>query len=247
MTTIVGTSDLICFRDEADYFGVEDMYGVTTNNIKENHQEEEVDYSYTMLDPSGRYIFDVNPSRILSNEYFVAHFVNDASSINFNSSSLGTTVEKEKIVAMIEKNAIAYLNDSMTNFNCVMTPFGLPPLMAYVTTKPVDVGEELLASYGINYWLGKIKDDHQLMSIQNILDDSINFQRTLNQYDNHIDLVLEEAINSVHLSELYNIQTKVIEEIIRNHIRKIHRRRRSPRRWRQRLFSWWNRCRRRKV
>jgi hypothetical protein len=39
-----------------------------------------VDYAYAMLDPSERYVFDVNPSRIYrdNSSMFVAHLVNDA-------------------------------------------------------------------------------------------------------------------------------------------------------------------------
>jgi hypothetical protein len=155
---IVGTSDLVCFKDEARHFGVTATATAMDTATATGTQEEDdvpVDYSYAMLDPSERYVFDVNPSRIYrddgsSSSMFLAHLVNDAAAADFNlSSDFDETV----------RTAVAYLDKSLANFNVVMTPFGPPPLMAYVTVKPVEAGTELLATYGLDYWLGKIDDD----------------------------------------------------------------------------------------
>jgi hypothetical protein len=158
---IVGTSDLVCFKDEARQFGVtatatrteEDDDGNSSTSIQPQLPVPVVDYTYTMLDPSERYVFDVNPSRTVSSSMFVAHLVNDAAAADFSFSS--ATFDFDETVG----TAVAYLEESLANFNVVMTPFGPPPLMAYVTVKPVEAGTELLATYGLDYWLGKGDDD----------------------------------------------------------------------------------------
>jgi hypothetical protein len=155
---IVGTSDLVCFQDEARQFGVTATATSTSSSTSTQPQPQQpvlpVDYTYTMLDPSERYVFDVNPSRTVSSSMFVAHLVNDAAAADFNFSSTATLDFDETV-----GRAVAYLEESLANFNVVMTPFGPPPLMAYVTVKPVEAGSELLATYGLDYWLGKGDDD----------------------------------------------------------------------------------------
>lgn len=201
--TIVGTSDLVCHRDEARQFGVD-------------CDDTECDYSYSMLDPSRRYVFDVNPARPLANDLFVAHFVNDAAAASF----IHDPVE----MAMI------YLGRTLTNFNCVMTPLGPPPLMAYVTTKPVEEGTEFLASYGLDYWLGKMDlyDDR----LKDTFDSSPEVQRLLEQYETVIDSAVEQATAIVR-SDRYKGHAGIIRETIQSY--------RSRRPWRQRLRRWWRR------
>ena len=49
-----------------------------------------------------------------------------------------------------------YCETSRAGKNCVLVPLGpapLKPLMAYVTTRSVGMGEELLTTYGCEYWL----------------------------------------------------------------------------------------------
>jgi hypothetical protein len=151
---IVGTSDLVCFKDEARQFGV-----TATNTDEEEHVSIPVDYSYAMLDPSERYVFDVNPSRTVSS-MFVAHLVNDAAAADFSCCSHANENRTlEDFDETVVRTAVAYLDESLANFNVVMTPFGPPPLMAYVTVKPVDAGTEFLATYGLDYWLGKVDED----------------------------------------------------------------------------------------
>jgi hypothetical protein len=187
---IVGTSDLVCFNDEARHFGVVTAMDTATTTPLSTEEEDDgnmstsvqpqqfaaaaaaapVDYTYAMLDPSERYVFDVNPSRTVSSSssssMFVAHLVNDAAAADFSFSSANATLlDFDETV----RTAVAYLDESLANFNVVMTPFGPPPLMAYVTVKPVEAGTELLATYGLDYWLGKVDDDNN--NIDNDNDD----------------------------------------------------------------------------
>lgn len=180
--SLVGTSDLLCWEDEARHFGV--------NGSDDQVEEEKVDYSYAMLDPSGRYVFDVNPSRPLVNYLFLAHFVNDATAATFDDGN-------EDSAAIIESELLRYLQSSSKEFNCVMTPFGPPPLMAYVTIKPVEKGQELLASYGLDYWLGKVENEEAAARIQEILDTSPRVQQELEKYDHDIDSMVEQATEVV--------------------------------------------------
>ena len=52
-----------------------------------------------------------------------------------------------------EAEVVRYCETSRAGKNCVLVPLGPAPLMAYVTTRSVGVGEELLTTYGCEYWL----------------------------------------------------------------------------------------------
>lgn len=215
---MVGTSDLLCFQEEAVYFGV---------SVGDHSSAEmsTTDYSYTMLDPSGRYVFDVNPHRNLTtNHLFVAQFVNDASAADFTSE--GNTSSNMDI-------ALSYLETSLETCNCVMTPLGPPPLLAYVTTKPVEEGDEFLASYGIDYWLGKVPDE-DAEHIRHMWDRSTQMQIAQSHYDDAIDVAVELATDRV-ASERYDRFTKPIEKFIATQIRAA----RKGRSWWQRVRQWW--------
>lgn len=206
---IVGTSDLVCFQDEASHFGVI----IDPANATENEEEGRVDYAYTMLDPSGRYVFDVHPSRPLVNDMFLAHFVNDAAAADF------TNCRWDDDVAA--KEALNYLKTSLSNFNCVMTPFGPPPLMAYVTVKPIEAGSEFLASYGLDYWLGKVDDDDneddRTQTIGERIEMHPQVRQEIQKYDNEIDAALEKA-EIVALSERYRNHTNLLREMVGDHM-----------------------------
>jgi hypothetical protein len=126
---IVGGSDLVYFKNEAYFFGAGGA--------------GEGDFSFSIDDPSGKYVFDVNPDR-RTDRLFVGHLVNDAASANFDTNTAAPEA------------AVSYLKSSLQGINVVMTPFGPAPLMAYVTTRPVNKGEEFLGSYGLDYWLSKV-------------------------------------------------------------------------------------------
>jgi hypothetical protein len=129
---IVGDSDLLYFKDDAYYFS--------------EGGEGDGDYSFTIDDPSGRYVFDIQQRRPMSDHLFVGHLVNDASAADFSAEAVAAEV------------ALAYLEASSQARNVIMTPFGPAPITAYVTTRPVRAGEEFLASYGLDYWLSKVHE-----------------------------------------------------------------------------------------
>lgn len=80
-------------------------------------------------------------------------------------------------------------------FNVVMCGFGPPPLVAYVTTKPVPRGHEFLATYGLGYWLGKAfpyDDDHETFeTARQALDANPAVQTAYQKWDG----VLQEALD----------------------------------------------------
>jgi hypothetical protein len=200
---IVGTSDLVCFNNEARQFGVTDSATCSTEDEGEGNgstsiqsqQPAPVDYTYSMLDPSGRYVFDVNPSRTVSS-MFVAHLINDAAAADFSFSN-ATTFDFDETVG----TAVAYLEESLANFNVVMTPFGPPPLMAYVTVKPVEAGTELLATYGLDYWLGKGDDDDDVQdSLHRRLEDVPRVRQGIDRADDLVAAALKVAKAAVRSS-----------------------------------------------
>lgn len=209
--TIVGTSDLVCFRDEARHFGV---FEYEEGGIP----VAEVDYTYAMLDPSERYVFDVNPSRAVSS-MFVAHLVNDAAAADF---SIASAAEDGGIsIASFDEaagTALAYLQESVSNFNVVMTPFGCPPLMAYVTVKPVEAGCEFLATYGLDYWLGKgfkqgEQGDDAQEAMRKRLEELPKVLHEIDRADARVAAALREAKVAVRSSR-YATHTDLIGEAV---------------------------------
>ena len=251
---VVGTSDLICCQGEdASYFGV-----VPSNSNDTSAMMTDVDYSYTMLDPSGRYVFDVSPHRSSTsdNNFFLAHFVNDAAAVADLSVLLANTTTARTITATneqtkqhddaiaqktIETAMIDYWKSSLQNMNCIMIEFGPSPLMAYVTTKPVPVGKEFLASYGLGYWLGKVGDDELVAEIETCLKNSPQLQQVCEIYDDAIDKSIDEALQVV-LSDRYRKCTDILHGYIRKHyqLSRASSRRATHNRWRQRRpFRWF--------
>jgi hypothetical protein len=215
---IVGTSDLVCFDDEARQFGVtatattstkeEDDDGSISTSIQPQ-QHVPVDYTYAMLDPSERYVFDVNPSRTVSSSMFVAHLVNDAAAADFSFSS--ATFDFDESVG----TTVAYLEESLANFNVVMTPFGPPPLMAYVTVKPVEAGTELLATYGLDYWLGKGDDDDDDVqaAVHRRLEDVPRVRQGIDRADDIVAAALKVAKAAVRSSR-YKTHTDLMDRAV---------------------------------
>lgn len=56
-------------------------------------------------------------------------------------------------ISSSEDEVKRYYQTSRAKKNCVLVPMGPAPLMAYVTTRAVDPQEELLTTYGCEYWL----------------------------------------------------------------------------------------------
>merc|ERR1712048_895294 len=71
---------------------------------------------------------------------------------------MGLVNDGATCMAPDEAALITYYETSMARKNCVLVPFGPAPLMAYVTTRDVRDGEELLTTYGCEYWLNEIPD-----------------------------------------------------------------------------------------
>ena len=267
---IVGTSDLLHFEDESHVFG-----------------DAQEDFSYTMSDPSGKYMFDVNLERyssrrrmsienengsnnnhtiaaaINNTDLFVAHYVNDASYADFSSvvnaakalmqrqqQSIGNgnsngdndfvgncIREGEELDAAAARLAVDYLGSSTgtsssssaavvehTGFNIVNCGFGPPPLMAYVTTRSVRKGEELLASYGLGYWLGKAfpdEDDAVLDAALAALDARPEVRQAQNRADDAVVAALDAGDRVVRTE--YGALTKLIRDTFRG-LRKDRRR-----------------------
>jgi hypothetical protein len=217
---IVGTSDLVCFKDEARQFGVTDtatsIQKEDDGNIDTSIQSQQpvpVDYTYAMLDPSERYVFDVNPSRTytVSSSMFVAHLVNDAAAADFGIRGSSATFDFDETVG----TAVAYLEESLSNFNVVMTPFGPPPLMAYVTVKPVEAGTELLATYGLDYWLGKGDDDDDDVqaAVHRRLEDVPRVRQGIDRADDIVAAALKVAKAAVRSSR-YKTHTDLMDRAV---------------------------------
>lgn len=83
---------------------------------------------------------NVNPSHSDSNGGWIGHYIND-----------GATVSTNSEVGMLD-----YYAASRQTKNCVHIPFGPAPLIATVTTRKVNKGEELFTSYGCLYWIENI-------------------------------------------------------------------------------------------
>lgn len=80
---------------------------------------------------------DINPTRPTATSWS-AHRVNDACMCS------------SRAPADIDH----YLEESTSRATCALMPIGRAPLTAVVTTRGVDAGEELFASYGPSYWVG---------------------------------------------------------------------------------------------
>ena len=136
---ILGSSEMLYFEHEDYYFGP-------------HHGSN--DFSFSIEDPSEQYTFDVNPNRPClqgSNSLFGGHIINDASCVDFTGEP-----------RLRASKAASYCESSiLTDSNVVMCPFGPAPLMAYVTTRQVAKGEELLGVYGLGYWLSYATEDQE--------------------------------------------------------------------------------------
>ena len=82
------------------------------------------------------FFIDANPEQALVDGW-TAHLVNDG--------VLCAAGEEESVVR--------YYKDSLARRNCLIVPVGPAPLMGYATTRDVEAGEELLTTYGAEYWV----------------------------------------------------------------------------------------------
>jgi hypothetical protein len=82
------------------------------------------------------FYIDANPEQPLVDGW-TAHLVNDAVMCD----------------AGDEESVVRYYEASLARRNCLIVPVGPAPLMGYATTRDVEAGEELLTTYGAEYWV----------------------------------------------------------------------------------------------
>jgi hypothetical protein len=87
---------------------------------------------------------DINPNRTAPPGWS-GHLVND-----------GAIVKENSEIGIME-----YYRESQQARNCVHIPFGPSPMIAVVTTRKVQKGEELFTTYGCSYWLQALLDSAQ--------------------------------------------------------------------------------------
>ena len=82
------------------------------------------------------FFIDANPEQPLVDGW-TAHLVNDGAVCS----------------AGDEDSVVRYYEASLARRNCLIVPVGPAPLMGYATTRDVEAGEELLTTYGAEYWV----------------------------------------------------------------------------------------------
>ena len=82
------------------------------------------------------FFIDANPEQPLVDGW-TAHLVNDGARCD----------------AGDEDSVVRYYKASLARRNCLIVPVGPAPLMGYATTRDVEAGEELLTTYGAEYWV----------------------------------------------------------------------------------------------
>ena len=82
------------------------------------------------------FFIDANPEQPLVDGW-TAHLVNDGAMCD----------------AGDEDSVVRYYKASLARRNCLIVPVGPAPLMGYATTRDVEAGEELLTTYGAEYWV----------------------------------------------------------------------------------------------
>ena len=82
------------------------------------------------------FFIDANPEQPLVDGW-TAHLVNDGAMCD----------------AGDEDSVVRYYMASLARRNCLIVPVGPAPLMGYATTRDVEAGEELLTTYGTEYWV----------------------------------------------------------------------------------------------
>jgi hypothetical protein len=104
-----------------------------------------------VVQPATGACVDANPNWPLVDGW-LAHLVNDGASLKSFDSLDGAKGSGET-----DSQAVArYLHASLTAGNCVLMPFGRMPLLAAVTTTSICAGDELLTSYGVDYWTDEV-------------------------------------------------------------------------------------------
>jgi hypothetical protein len=150
---------------------------------------------------------------------------------------LGTSTGTLTTTSNITRKEAASTTKS-SGFNVVMCAFSPPPLVAYVTIKPVQRGEEFLASYGLGYWLGKAfpeDGDEVLDAVTEALETRPEVRRAQHRAETVMEAALEAGDDAVRKE--YGRQTQVISDTFAEF------RRARKEETRQRTKPWWKRRR----
>jgi hypothetical protein len=121
--------------------------GTATTNQQQQQQQQQQQNSQELFQGDALFI-DVNPNQPTTSGW-VSHFINDGAIVHSNS----------------ENGVLDYYTESRNAKNCVNVPFGPSPVLATVTTKQVEKGQELFTSYGCMYWLQEILYDDECTDI----------------------------------------------------------------------------------
>jgi hypothetical protein len=136
------------------------------------------------------------------------------------------------------KAAASTTTTKSSGFNVVMCAFSPPPLMAYVTIKPVQRGEEFLASYGLGYWLGNAfpeDGDEVLDAAVEALEMRPEVRRAQHRAETVMEAALEAGDEAVRKD--YGRQTRLIPDTFTE----FRRARREE--THQKSVPWWKRWR----
>ena len=132
----------------------------------------------------------------------------------YTTTTTATTVRQEGEDDSSSSSSSSSSNSNTGGFNVIMCGFGPPPLMAYVTTKPVQRGQEFLATYGLGYWLGKAFPDEgdgkAFETARQALDANPKAQIAYEQWDDMVQDALDIGDSAIETS--YRKQTKLISD-----------------------------------
>jgi hypothetical protein len=113
----------------------------------------------------GRPLFvDVNPQRATGRPIHCHNVTTTTTTVSPSSSSSGCFLahlvnDGSVVREASEQGLLDYYTASRQRKNCVFIPIGPAPMLALVTTCDVPWGEELLTSYGANYWMERLAQD----------------------------------------------------------------------------------------
>jgi SET domain len=99
---------------------------------------------------------DVDPNQV-DKAGWKGHYVNDAAVVETSG----------------EEGIVQYYQRSRRGKNCVHVPLGPCPILAVVTTREVEQGEELFTTYGGSYWLEFLMSDAELVVTDAIRQESL--------------------------------------------------------------------------
>ncbi|CAB9503881.1 expressed unknown protein [Seminavis robusta] len=147
-TSTGGTTAAIASTNDVDQDFFDTQQDQDGRNYRQCLLRPLTGYSTTIRGKEKLFI-DVNPHRSV-HPGWTSHCVND-----------GATILPQP-QGYQEEQVLTYYEQSLQKQNCVQIPFGPVPLMATVTTRAVDAGEELFTCYGAAYWLPVVGDPNHV-------------------------------------------------------------------------------------